>query len=58
MKKVDIRQENHESQMQQGRQKSSKRIQEIINKQLSEEVLEQETDSGSVLSDSEVDYMV
>lgn len=53
--KVDIRQSNQKSQMEQERQKSSKRIQEIISKQLTgieeEEII-------SMQMTSEIDYMV
>lgn len=55
--KVDIRQNNRQSQMEQEREKSSKRIQEIISKYFTEEA----DDSEEVTlahSDSEVDYMV
>lgn len=53
--KVDIRQENHEAQMQQERQKSSKRIQEIL---ASFDEEEEEMVEPLISSDSEVDYMV
>ena len=57
--KVDIRQDNHQAQMEQERQKSSKRIQEIISKHLNEEELEdEEIKENQILSDSEIDYMV
>ena len=54
--KVDIRQDNHEAQMQQERQKSSKRIQEILATFEEEET--EEVSETPILSDSEVDYMV
>lgn len=54
--KVDIRQDNHEAQMQQERQKSSKRIQEILASFDEEE--EEEMTEPLISSDSEVDYMV
>lgn len=55
--KVDINQDTHSSQMEQEKQKSSKRIQEIIARHL--EVLEQDEEEMSTqISDSEVDYMV
>ncbi len=55
--RVDIKQDSHQSQMEQQKQKSSRRIQEIIAKHMEEfngedEVLAQK------ISDSEVDYMV
>lgn len=53
--KVDIRQDNHEAQMQQERQKSSKRIQEIL---ASFDEEEEEMTQPLISSDSEVDYMV
>ena len=53
--KVDIRQDNHQTQMQQERQKSSKRIQEIL---ASFEEEEEEIIEPLISSDSEVDYMV
>ena len=53
--KVDIRQDNHETQMQQERQKSSKRIQEIL---ASFDEEEEEMVEPLISSDSEVDYMV
>lgn len=55
--KVDIRQDNHQSQMEQERQKSSKRIQEIISKHLGEDTEELE-EKTPIPSNSEVDYMV
>lgn len=55
--KVDINQDTRQSQMEQERQKSSKRIQEIISKHLETFEQEEEADSEKV-SDSEVDYMV
>lgn len=55
--KVDINQDSRQSQMEQEKQKSSKRIQEIISKHL--EVLEEkEAQDAKESSDSEVDYMV
>ena len=54
--KVDIRQDNHEAQMQQERQKSSKRIQEILAS--FEEEDEEEQIESQISSESEVDYMV
>ena len=54
--KVDIRQDNHETQMQQERQKSSRRIQEILASFDEEE--EEETIEPLMSSNSEVDYMV
>lgn len=57
--KVDIKQDNRQSQMEQERQKSSKRIQEIISKHLNDATLEEVEDNETpILSDSEVDYMV
>lgn len=56
--KVDIRQDNHQSQMEQERQKSSKRIQEIISKHFEEEDEEEYEDIAPIVSHSEVDYMV
>lgn len=57
--KVDIRQDQKQSQMEKERQKSSKRIQEIINSQYGEEeVIEAQEPLSPVTSDSEVDYMV
>lgn len=56
--KVDIRQDNHQSQMEQERQKSSKRIQEIISKHFAEEDEEEYEDIAPIVSHSEVDYMV
>lgn len=57
--KVDIRQDQNQSHMERERQKSSKRIQEIINSQYGEEeVVEVEEKLSPVVSDSEVDYMV
>ena len=53
--KVDIRQDNHEAQMQQERQKSSKRIQEIL---ASFDEDEEEMTEPLISSESEVDYMV
>lgn len=55
--KVDIRQDNHEAQMQQERQKSSKRIQEIL-ATFEDKDMEEEVSETPILSDSEVDYMV
>lgn len=55
--KVDIHQEDRHEQMEQGRQKSSKRIQEIISKQLMQEEVN-EDEVLSVSNESEVDYMV
>lgn len=55
--KVDINQGSHQSQMEQEKQKSSKRIQEIIAKHL--EVFEDEEEQhAKETSNSEVDYMV
>ena len=58
--KVDIRQDSHQSQMEQEKQKSSKRIQEIISKHLNEneEELNEAIDESPIISDSEIDYMV
>ncbi len=58
--KVDIRQDTSRSQMEQQKQKSSRRIQEIISKHMqSVDELEQDQEQSSeILSDSEVDYMV
>jgi len=56
--KVDIRQDNHQTQMEQEKRKSSKRIQEILAKHLGEDDLEGEVESTPILSESEVDYMV
>lgn len=55
--KVDIRQDNHQSQMEQERQKSSKRIQEIISKHFSESE-EEEEEAAPIVGESEIDYMV
>lgn len=55
--KVDINQDTRQSQMEQERQKSSKRIQEIISKHLKEFEQEEENISEKT-NDSEVDYMV
>lgn len=55
--KVEIRQPKEQSQMQQERQKSSKRIQEIISKHLSDEGDEIE-EVIAASGDSEVDYIV
>lgn len=55
--KVDIRQDQRQSQMEQERQKSSKRIQEIISKHFGE-VEEEEESPAPTLTESEVDYMV
>ncbi len=55
--RVDIKKDEHQSQMEQQKQKSSKRIQEIIAKHMNEyEELEEVIPEKS--SDSEVDYMV
>lgn len=54
--KVDIRQDNHQAQMEQEKQKSSKRIQEIISKHMGEE--EEEESIIPIASESEIDYMV
>lgn len=56
--KVDIRQDNHQSQMEQERQKSSKRIQEIIAKHFVEDDEEVYEDIAPIVSSSEVDYTV
>lgn len=56
--KVDIRQDNHQSQMEQERQKSSKRIQEIIAKHFVEDDEEVHEDIAPIVSSSEVDYTV
>lgn len=55
--KVDVRQDNHHSQMEQERQKSSKRIQEIISKHFSENE-EEENKDIPIIGESEIDYMV
>ena len=55
--KVDIKQDTHQSQMEQEKQKSSKRIQEIIAKHM-EAFEEEEEIRPEKISDSEVDYMV
>lgn len=55
--KVDVRQDNHHSQMEQERQKSSKRIQEIISKHFSENEEEENRDIP-IVGESEIDYMV
>lgn len=55
--KVDIRQDNHQSQMEQERQKSSKRIQEIISKHFAESE-EEEEEAIPIVGESEIDYMV
>lgn len=54
--KVDIRQNDARSQMEQEKQKSSKRIQEIIAQQFGEEEIEEETTVTD--SESEVDYKI
>ena len=54
--KVDIRQDHHQSQMEQERQKSSKRIQEIISKHFAE--VEEEKEVAPMIGESEIDYMV
>lgn len=57
--KVDIRQNNRESQMQQERQKSSRRIAQILTHQLTEvSEIEEDFENRPILSDSEVDYIV
>lgn len=56
--KVDIRQDNHQTQMEQERQKSSKRIQDILAKHLNEEESEEEIVDEPIMTDSEIDYMV
>ncbi len=55
--RVDIKQDTHQSQMEQEKQKSSKRIQEIITKHM-EAFEEEEEIRPEKISDSEVDYMV
>lgn len=55
--KVDINQSSHQSQMEQEKQKSSKRIQEIISKHL-EVFEEEEVEQAKEVNNSEVDYMV
>lgn len=55
--RVDIKQDTHQSQMEQEKQKSSKRIQEIIAKHM-ETFDEEEEIRPEKISDSEVDYMV
>lgn len=58
---VDVRQDNHTSQMQQQRQKSSRRIQEIIAKHLQEleeeEAMISQADTLDI-GESEIDYMI
>lgn len=56
--KVDIRQDQRQSQMEQEKQKSSKRIQEIISKHFGEVEEEEEESPTPILTESEVDYMV
>lgn len=56
--KVDIRQSNQKSQMEQERQKSSKRIQEIVSRQLAEVEKEEKEESLLGQMASEIDYMV
>ncbi|MBP3887117.1 MAG: flagellar hook-length control protein FliK [Cellulosilyticum sp.] len=56
--KVDIRQDNHQTQMEQEKQKSSKRIQDILAKHLNEEESEEEIVDEPIMTDSEIDYMV
>lgn len=56
--KVDIRQDQRQSQMEQEKQKSSKRIQEIISKHFGEVEEEEEESPAPTLTESEVDYMV
>ena len=55
--RVDIKQDSHQSQMEQQKQKSSRRIQEIIAKHMEEFNGEDEVVAQRI-SDSEVDYMV
>ena len=55
--RVDIKQDAHQSQMEQQKQKSSRRIQEIIAKHM-QELDEEEEVTPEKISDSEIDYMV
>lgn len=55
--RVDIRQDNRQSQMEQERQKSSKRIQDIISKHFAESEEEKE-EITPIVGESEIDYMV
>ncbi len=55
--KVDVRQNSHQSQMEQQKQKSSRRIQELIQKHLYTEEQPEEVEQQRV-SQTEVDYMV
>lgn len=56
---VDVRQGNGQSQMEQGRQKSSRRIQEIISTQYEEEQVEEDEKlTLQAGNGSEVDYMI
>ena len=55
--RVDIRQDNHQSHMEQERQKSSKRIQDIISKHFAESEEEKE-EVTPIVGESEIDYMV
>ncbi|MHC1750485.1 MAG: flagellar hook-length control protein FliK [Cellulosilyticaceae bacterium] len=52
---IDVRKEQHQSEMYKQKQKSSKRIEEIIAKHLEE--LETEEIAEPVISDTEIDYM-
>lgn len=56
--KVDIRQDHHQSQMEQQKQKSSKRIQDIIDKHFNEIDEEEKIENVATISESEVDYTV
>lgn len=57
--KVDIRQNDRESQMHQERQKSSRRIAQILANQLTDDnELEEDFENKPILSDSKVDYIV
>ena len=56
--KVDIKQNESEAQMERQKQKSSKRIQEIIDKAMNDLEEEDTTVPLAVESDTEVDYMV
>lgn len=58
--KVDIRNNSSHSQMEQQKQKSTRRIQQLIDKHLSEELIEsvQQDNTLGQLVETEVDYMV
>ena len=55
--KVDVRQNSHQSQMEQQKQKSSRRIQELVQKHLYTEEQTEDIEQ-QIVSQTEVDYMV